>query len=131
MPVGRCRSVIIFLLAMTVEISQTLEHLRRRAEERAARAAKRRTALERCLPKAREILLRRGAHVVYVFGSVVTGETTDRSDLDLAARGLPREAYFGALGELMSELPCNVDLVRLEEAPESLRERVRAEGREL
>jgi hypothetical protein len=31
----------------------------------------------------------------------------------------------------MRTLPCEVDLVRLEEAPESLRERVRAEGREL
>jgi predicted nucleotidyltransferase len=116
---------------MGVEISETVEHLRRRAEERSARASERRAALEGLLPTAREILRQRGAQAVYAFGSVATGETTSWSDLDLATQGLPREAYFDALGELMRVLPCDVDLVRLEEAPESLRERVRAEGREL
>lgn len=108
-----------------------MAHLRRLAEERVARGAQRRAVLEGALPMAREILRGRGATAVYVFGSVTTGETTPRSDLDLATLGLPGEEYFEALGELMRALPCDVDLVRLEEAPESLRERVHTEGRRL
>jgi predicted nucleotidyltransferase len=116
---------------MGVEISDTVAHLRRLAEQRARRAAERRAELEGWLPRARDILRQRGASRVYAFGSVVTGATSPSSDLDLAALGLPPQAYFDALGELMRSLPCDVDLVRLEEAPESLRQRVRAEGREL
>jgi predicted nucleotidyltransferase len=116
---------------MAVEISETLAHLRRLAEEREARGEERRAALEGFLPKAKEILLERGASAVWVFGSVAMGGTRADSDLDLATLGLPGEAYFEALGELLRALPCDVDLVRLEEAPESLRERVRAEGRGL
>lgn len=119
------------LTSMVVEISETVAHLRRRAAERSSCAAERRAKLEGLLRTAREILRQRGAQAVYAFGSVVTGDTTPRSDLDLATLGLPREAYFDALGELMRALPCDVDLVRLEEAPESLRDRVLAEGREL
>jgi predicted nucleotidyltransferase len=116
---------------MVVEISEAVAHLRRRAAERSSRAAKRQAEIEGLQPTAREILRQRGAQAIYAFGSVVTGDTTSRRDLDLATRGLPGEAYFDALGELMRLLPCDVDLVRLEEAPESLRERVLAEGREL
>lgn len=116
---------------MGTSVEETVAHLRRRARERAARGVERQAELERWLPTARDILRSRGAESVYVFGSVVSGTTTARSDLDLAATGLPRSAYFAALGELMRTLPCEVDLVRLEEAPESLRERVRAEGRGL
>lgn len=112
-------------------ISETVTHLRRLAEERADRGAERRKELERLLPKSRDILVERGAEDVWVFGSVGTGETRESSDLDLAVAGLPSRAYFDALGELMRELPCPVDLVRLEEAPESLRERVLTEGRKL
>lgn len=116
---------------MGVSVEATVAHLRRRARERAARGEARRAELERWLPAARDILRSRGAESVYAFGSVVSGRTTAGSALDLAAVGLPRASYFAALAELMRTLPCEVDLVRLEEAPESLRERVRAEGREL
>lgn len=116
---------------MGTSVEETVAHLRRRTRERAARGVERRAELERWLPIARDVLRSRGAESVYVFGSVANGTTTARSDLDLAVAGLPRAAYFAALGELMRTLPCEVDLVRLEDAPESLRERVRAEGREL
>lgn len=116
---------------MAVELAGTVAHLRRLDAERASRAAERRSLLAGLLPTARRILRQRGAPAVYAFGSVITGEGSGWSDLDLATKGLPQEAYIDALGELMRVLPCDVDLVRLEEAPESLRERVRAEGREL
>lgn len=116
---------------MSVEIGRTVAHLKRLEARRSARGRERLTLLEGLLPAARDILRARGATAVYAFGSVATGRTGPHSDLDLAVAGLPPERYFEALGELMRTLPCDVDLVRLEDAPESLRERVRAEGRAL
>lgn len=116
---------------MTVDVATTRAHLRRLEEERAARGAARRRELEAQLPEARDALREKGATRVWVFGSVATGETTSSSDLDLAVEGLPGRQYFPALGELFRRLTCDVNLVRMEEAPESLRERVLAEGREL
>jgi predicted nucleotidyltransferase len=116
---------------MPAPVSSTVLHLRRRAEEQAERGRRRRVELERWLPAAAEILRRHGATAVHLFGSVATGETSATSDLDLATEGLPGAAYFPALGELLQTLPCAVDLVRLEEAPGSLRDRVAAEGRRL
>jgi len=116
---------------MSVAISDTVAHLEKLARQRAARGAARRAELERLLPMARDVLRSRGARAVYAFGSVATGKTTPSSDLDLATVGLPREVYFDALAELMRALPCEVDLVRLEEATEALRERIRAEGLKL
>jgi predicted nucleotidyltransferase len=66
-----------------------------------------------------------------LFGSLVHGEPTGESDVDLAVEGLPPRAYFPALADLMTLFRGPVDLVRLEEAAASLRERVLAEGVEL
>jgi hypothetical protein len=41
---------------------------------------------------------------------------------------VPRSLYFAALADLMTLFGAAVDLVRLEEAPESLRGRILAEG---
>lgn len=114
-----------------MDVSDTVAHLRRLEAKRSALAAERLERLEACLPQAREILRRRGADEVFVFGSVADGSTTPESDLDLAVSGLPHMEYFPALGELFAKLPIDVDLVRLEEAPESLRDRIAAEGRKL
>lgn len=116
---------------MTVDVATTRAHLRRLDAERAERGAERHQKLEAQLPEARDVLRKKGATRVWVFGSVATGETTSSSDLDLAVEGLPGRQYFPALGELFRRLSCDVDLVRMEEAPESLRDRVLAEGREL
>lgn len=114
-----------------MDVSGTVAHLRRREAQRATLAAERHERLEGCLPQAREILRRRGATQIFVFGSVANHTTTPESDLDLAVSGLPHSEYFPALGELFASLPVDVDLVRLEEAPDSLRDRVEAEGRRL
>ncbi len=65
----------------------------------------------------------------WLFGSLARGDATDTSDVDLAVEGLPSGAYFGALAELMHLFGVRVDLVRLEEAGESLRACVRDEAR--
>jgi len=69
-----------------------------------------------------------GAERVFLFGSAATGGVHPGSDLDLAAEGLRPERYFELLGELLMHAPCGVDLVRLEEAPASLRAHVLETG---
>jgi predicted nucleotidyltransferase len=72
-----------------------------------------------------------GVRRVWLFGSLVVGEPTLESDVDLAVEGLASSAYFSALADLMALFKGPVDLLRLEEASESLRQRVLSEGREL
>lgn len=100
--------------------------------------AERRAALERSermaahAPRCARLLADRfGVVRAYLFGSVVRGTADARSDLDLAVEGLPPERYFEALAALAEVTPFDVDLVRLEEAPPSLRALVLREGRAL
>lgn len=83
------------------------------------------------LPGAVELLRGRGAVRVVLFGSLAAGVPTSESDVDLAVAGLPAATYFDTLAELESLFGAPVDLVRVEEAPESLRQRIAEEGREL
>lgn len=99
-------------------------------EERRATAEEMRAAAQRC----GKILVRRfGASRVYLFGSL-SGRTATpfgpRSDVDLAVEGLVPDRYWEALGAVEAELPRgrHVDLVRLEDAHASLRERVLGSG---
>lgn len=110
---------------------QTAEWLRERDAASRARASERADRLGRLLPEAAATLRALGAHRVRLFGSFVTGDLHDGSDVDLAVEGLAAERHQEALTALMVLLPCDVDLVRLEGAPESLRLRVAAEGRDL
>ena len=83
------------------------------------------------LPEARAALERAGATEIWLFGSLASGAVRETSDVDLATNGLRRERFFDALAELMELFAGPVDLVRLEDAPESLRRRVMEEGRRL
>jgi predicted nucleotidyltransferase len=92
------------------------------------------------LPCKITLYLARGATEVWlvfeeerlrVFGSLVTGALNEHSDLDLAVEGLATGRYFEVLADLISLFSAPVDLVRLEEAPESLHQRIAAEGETL
>lgn len=95
----------------------------------AARSAERRTRLtSEARGLAQRLVEGFGASRVWLFGSLVWGRPDEASDLDLAAEGLAEEAYFRALAALLRDAAVPVDLVRLEEAPPSLRERILRSG---
>jgi predicted nucleotidyltransferase len=68
------------------------------------------------IERAVRILKDEGCTEIYLFGSVATGETHVRSDIDLAVRGCPPGRFFHTLGRLMMELDHSVDLVNLDSA---------------
>ncbi len=70
------------------------------------------------------------AEKVVVFGSLTNrSRFHERSDVDLAAWGVPEREYLRALGEVMDLSPeFLVDLVRVEEAYEHIRRRIDADG---
>lgn len=117
---------------MTVTPADTALHLQGLLDAEQRQGAERAERLLQGAHQARVVLLDAyGARRVWLFGSLVAGSPTASSDVDLAVEGLPGSAYFSALADLMHLFRGPVDLVRLEEAPESLRERVLAEGVEL
>ena len=79
------------------------------------------------------MVLRDGYRVerVVLFGSLGTGHRRENSDVDLAVEGLRKDLYFDALSKLTAMFRAPVDLVCLEEAPESLRQRIVVEGESL
>jgi predicted nucleotidyltransferase len=70
-----------------------------------------------------------GVRRIWVFGSVGKGRRLDfRSDLDLAVEGLAAEDHFRAWGHLDEAMQLQPDLVRWEEANETLRSEVNRWG---
>jgi len=103
--------------------------LKRKTERASERAALRAEALRRAAVDLAGHLYRHyGVRRVWLFGSLAWGDPTETADLDLAVEGLDPMRYFAALGDLLLEAPCRVDLVRLEEAPHALRQRIQKEG---
>jgi predicted nucleotidyltransferase len=78
---------------------------------------------------AADYLRAHGAERVRLFGSLARGRVPGvHSDFDLAVEGLPPEAFLGCLGTLLQVLPLPVDLVELESASPTLRERILEKG---
>lgn len=105
------------------------ERRRRRSVEIEQRRSTARESARAC---AAYLAQRWGVSRVYLFGSLAGWSRTHiHSDIDLAAEGLPAgAAYFRVLVELWRLLPPGVelDLVPLEDALPSLRERILREG---
>jgi predicted nucleotidyltransferase len=96
---------------------------------RRARERERAAVLHAAIPSVVEVLANRfGVRRIWLFGSLVWGFPHEASDLDVAVEGLASTDYFRALGELLEVVPGGVDLVRLEEAPDSLRVRILQSG---
>ncbi|MFH1467368.1 MAG: nucleotidyltransferase domain-containing protein [Pseudomonadota bacterium] len=69
-----------------------------------------------------------GAKRVVLFGSLVSGEISETSDLDLLVEGLDPRRYDEALGRLVLASPLPVDLVPLETGRPAVVQRALREG---
>ncbi len=107
------------------------QHIDRARLQRDAAVCARVAAVRAALPKIVRALVARGARDVWLFGSLAGGKPHERSDLDLAVTGLAPENYFAALADACEASPVDVDLVTMEDAPASLRERILATGQRL
>lgn len=116
-------------MGTSIEDMKTFQRRRREAE--AARAQAHAQALLERVPEMASLLKARyGVRRVWLFGSLVAGNPTAESDVDLAVEGFTGPGFFQAVGELMAIAHGPVDLVCIEEASPALAERIRAEGRE-
>ncbi len=68
----------------------------------------------RDIQTAVEILGKEGCKEIYLFGSLVKGDFSAQSDIDLAVKGLKKKDFFKTLGMLLAVLEHPVDLVNLE-----------------
>jgi predicted nucleotidyltransferase len=110
-------------LPATAARALTARFERRRAVH-AARAAELRTLAGRILEEARDhgVLAR-----AWLIGSVAWGGFGEGSDLDVVVEGTPLAEHAALWAELCS-CGVDVDLLRLEELPQTFRARVLAEG---
>lgn len=67
------------------------------------------------IERAIEILKKSGAKEIYIFGSIVNGNTNNNSDIDLAVKGIYQDDFYKVLSVLYFELKNNVDLVDLDD----------------
>ena len=103
---------------------------RRKAEMRSRLQARHQAGLRRAKVLADILKVEFGATQVVLFGSMLSvNDIHLGSDIDLAVWGLPAGEYMTALTELMTEAKeFDVDLVRIEEAPPSLKAYLSKEG---
>ncbi len=119
------------------ESTDTLEQYRahrRRREEETRRAQRRgRTVAWKTARRAAAWLKQAGAARVVLFGSMASDEhLSPRSGVDLAVWGLEPSAYFGAVARLQDiGSGLRIDLIRMEQCPPSLRDRIVQEGIDL
>jgi predicted nucleotidyltransferase len=60
---------------------------------------------------ATNLLKNEGCHSIYLFGSMVTGNIHENSDIDIGIKGLPPERFFQVYSKLYMGLKNEVDLV--------------------
>jgi uncharacterized protein len=74
-----------------------------------------------------------GVRKVFVFGSLLNEELFHlKSDIDLAVLGLDEKHYYRAQGQLLALDPeFEIDLILMEDASESLKEKIESEGIEI
>lgn len=61
--------------------------------------------------KATSLLKSEGCKTIYLFGSLVTGDIRDASDIDIGIRGLPDGKFFEACSKVYFALDNEVDIV--------------------
>ncbi len=105
---------------------------RRRSAERATRLQELRKRAMTTARRAADLLkIEDGVEAVYLFGSLSEEPSVfdERSDLDLAVRGLDEKAYYRVVSRLLDlDHTFDVDLIRMETAPESLVQKIEKKG---
>ena len=61
--------------------------------------------------KANSFLKSEGCKTVYLFGSLITGDIHDNSDIDIGIKGLPPEKFFRVYSKLYMNLSNDFHLV--------------------
>lgn len=110
------------------------ENAKRREEEERRRLKFRFHKAWKLARSAGKLLVKNfGARKVFVFGSLLSEELFHlKSDIDLAVLGLNEKHYYRAQGQLLALDPeFEIDLVFIEDAPESLKEKIDSEGIEI
>lgn len=119
-PVFSAEELATFRRAIRAKIERDLAREQRDAQARRERVV---PAVRRGVEQARSAGLLTRA---WLFGSYAWGAPGERSDIDLlVADGLDPEHIAAVVGR---DIALDVHVVRLEEAPDSLRERVLREG---
>ena len=119
---------------MTDDLDSYRDTMRRRGEQARREQEARRRRARRTARRVADYLRRAyDANRIALFGSVAEEvPLSARSDIDLAVWGLDSADYFEAVARVQDEAaPFQVDLVRIEQCPESLREVIQREGREI
>jgi len=116
------------------------EYIRAWVERKKREEEKMKLLAQKALKEAKrvaEVLRERyGVRRAVLFGSLAkylrgTGEFTERSDIDLAVEGLPKEKYFKVLSEINRLSEFEIDLIDLEGCPEFLKRLIEREGIEI
>jgi predicted nucleotidyltransferase len=70
-----------------------------------------RAEYRRDIETAAQLLKNEGCQAVYLFGSMVTGNVREGSDIDIGITGLPPERFVRVYGRLSNAVSAKVDLV--------------------
>lgn len=63
---------------------------------------------------ATNLLKKEGCQSIYLFGSLVTGENNDESDIDIGIKGLPKGKFLDVYSRLFFDLDNEIDLVNFD-----------------
>lgn len=124
-----------FSRRMSDALAAYRDTMRQRGEQARREQEARRRRARRTARRVADYLRRTyDADRVALFGSIADEEVplSSRSDIDLAVWGLDSADYFEAVARVQDgAAPFQVDLVRIEQCPDSLREVIQREGREI
>lgn len=102
--------------------------LRRYARLAAARDARQDALLAQVRSAVPEVAAAMGASRVFLFGSLATGDIHPHSDVDLAVEGIPPKDVDGFAARLLWKVDADVQVVGIEDASPSLRDRILRDG---
>lgn len=60
---------------------------------------------------ATKLLKSEGCQSIYLFGSLVTGNTHNNSDIDIGIKGLPKGKFFEACSKVYFSIDHDIDIV--------------------